>query len=383
MSSQTLENVASHQAHVYKSDRLYSLDALRGFDMFWIMGAATLIWEWQKIHPDNTLLTFLRDQTAHAEWHGFTFFDLIFPLFLFISGVAAPYSLGKKLEKGVAKNKLLVTVIKRSLLLVLLGIVYNNGLAIKPIEEYRFASVLGRIGIGYMFACIIYLYANKTYQIIWCAGILIAYWLLLKFTSAPGYAAGDLTMEGNFASYMDKTFMPGYLYLGVHDPEGFFSSIPAISTGLFGILTGDYLKNNIKDPKPQKALLMLIAGILLILIAQIWNLDFPVNKNLWSSSFACQAAGISLLFFSLFYYIIDVMGFQKWAFFFKVIGMNSIFIYMSGIIINWDHATRGLFGWFISIFKEPTSFVIGAACIILVKWLALYYMYKKKIFIKV
>lgn len=365
------------------SSRLYSLDALRGFDMFWIMGAATVIWEWQKINPDNAVLTFLKDQMTHADWHGFRFFDLIFPLFLFISGVAAPYSLRKKLEKGVAKNKLLFTVIKRSLLLILLGVIYNNGIAIKPIEEYRFASVLGRIGIGYMFACIIYLYASKKFQIIWSVGILIFYWLLLKFTSAPGFPPGDLSMEGNFASYMDKRFMPGYLYLGVHDPEGFFSSIPAISTGLFGIFTGDYLKNNLKDSMPRKAISMLIAGVALTIVSLIWNLDFPINKNLWTSSFTCLAAGISLVLLSVFYYIIDVHGYQKWAFFFKVIGMNSIFIYMSGIIINWDHATKGLLGWFISLFNEPVNVIIGAACVIVIKWLALYYMYKKKIFIRV
>lgn len=381
MASPTQQSVTSTE--IKRSDRLYSLDALRGFDMFWIMGAATFFWEWQKLSPDSAVLTFLKEQTTHAAWHGFTLFDLIFPLFLFISGVAAPYSLGKKIEKGVPRKKLLYSVIKRSLLLVLLGMIYNNGLVWKPLEEYRFASVLGRIGIGYMFACIIYLYASRRFQIIWSVGILVFYWLLLKFTSAPGFPRGDMSMEGNFASYFDRLFLPGKLYEGIHEPEGLLSSIPAISTGLFGILTGDYLKNNAQHTKARKALILFIAGVVLIVIAQIWNLDFPINKNLWTSSFTCQAAGLSLVFLSLFYYIIDVLGYQKWAFFFKVIGMNSIFIYMSGYLIAWDHATRTLFTWFVSLFSEGNQQVLWAACVIIVKWLALYYMYKKKIFLRV
>src|SRR5204862_820613 len=133
------------------------------------------------------------------------------------------------------KRQLLLRVIKRGLILVLLGLIYNNGLQLRPIADIRFSSVLGRIGIAYMLANIIYLYAKESMQIIWSFGLLIGYWLILKFTSAPGFAMGDLTMEGNFASYVDRSILPGKLSLKIHDTVGFFNNIPAISTALAGI----------------------------------------------------------------------------------------------------------------------------------------------------
>ena len=138
--------------------------------------------------------------------------------------------------------------------------------------------------------------------------------------------------------------MPGKLYLGNHDPEGLASSIPAISTGVLGILVGSYIKNNASSDT-HKCLKLAIIGIVFILISLIWNLDFPINKNLWSSSFVMLTGGLSILLFSLFYYIIDVKGYRKWAYFFKIIGVNSILIYISDIFIDWQYATQGLFGW--------------------------------------
>ncbi|NUO01923.1 MAG: DUF5009 domain-containing protein [Saprospiraceae bacterium] len=166
--------------------RLASLDALRGFDMLWIIGVDELFYELAKV-SDNSFFGFMAAQLNHPAWHGFSAYDVIFPLFLFIAGVATPYSTGKQLENGVEKQKLLLRVIKRGLLLVLLGVIYNNGLNLMPVEKIRFASVLGRIGLAWMFANIIYLYAGKKAQIGWFAGFLIGYWLLLKFNAAPGY----------------------------------------------------------------------------------------------------------------------------------------------------------------------------------------------------
>ncbi len=208
------------------------------------------------------------------------------------------------------------------------------GLHIKPIADIRFGSVLGRIGIAYMFANIIFIYGKRSTQIIWFWALIIGYWLLLKFTSAPGFLMGDLTMEGNFASYVDRSILPGKLYLGIHDPEGLMSTIPAISTGLLGILAGTFLKTS-PHKGSRKAFWLAVTGTAFILLALLWNLNFPINKNLWTSSFVCLVGGISLLLLSLFYYVIDVLGYKKWAFFFKVIGMNSILIYLSGHFINW------------------------------------------------
>lgn len=364
-----------------KPQRLYSLDALRGFDMFWIMGAEEIFHGLAKA-TGSPFWNTISIQFTHPDWNGFHFYDLIFPLFLFIAGVATPYSVGRELEKGKSKKQVVWRVVKRGLILVLLGIIYNNGLKIIPFSEIRFASVLGRIGLAYMFANIIYIYTKQRGQVIWFFSILIGYWLLLKFTSAPGFPMGDLTMEGNFASYFDRLLLPGKLYLGIHDPEGITSTIPAISTGLLGILAGNLLKSSPLKPK-YKAYRLAVAGIVSLILAQIWNLDFPINKNLWTSSFVLNVGGISLLLLALFYFIIDVLGYKKWAFFFKVIGMNSILIYMSGGFIDWAYSTNSFFQWLGQLVGDPFNVVIMAFCFVGIKWLFLYFMYKQKIFLRV
>lgn len=367
--------------NVRHANRLYSLDALRGFDMFWIMGAEEIVHALSEATGSSFWKGF-SNQLTHPAWNGFHFYDLIFPLFLFLAGVATPYSVGRELENGKPKKQLLWRVVRRGLTLVVLGVIYNNGLEIRPLSEIRFGSVLGRIGIAYMFANIIYLYTRERMQIIWFGGLLIGYWLLLKFTSAPGFPMGDLTMEGNFASYIDRHLIPGKLYLGIHDPEGLVSAIPAIATGLLGILTGRYIRNNPVNPA-RKAMTMAIAGVISIALAQLWNLDFPINKNLWTSSFVLQVGGWSLLLLSLFYWVIDVLGYKKWAFFFKVIGMNSILIYMSGRFIDWEYSTKAFLGWLGQLFHDPYTLVVMAICYVFVKWAFLYFMYMQKIFLRV
>jgi predicted acyltransferase len=365
------------------SQRLYSLDALRGFDMFWIMGGEEIVHTMYKATGStSSFWGEFSNQLTHPAWNGFHAYDLIFPLFLFMAGVATPYSVGRELEKGKSRKDLLWRVIKRGLILVLLGIIANNGLKIMPISEVRFGSVLGRIGLAYMFANIIYLYSKTRAQIIWFWALIIGYWLLLKFTSAPGFAPGDLTMEGNFASYVDRTIMPGKLYLGIHDPEGIMSTIPAISTGLLGILTGNFLKSN-PMTQTKKVGAMAITGIIFLLLAQLWNLDFPINKNLWTSSFVLNVGGYSLLLLAIFYYIIDVRGYKKWSFFFRIIGMNSILIYMSGHFIDWGYSTDTLLGWVGQLIGNPFNIVAMAICYVFVEWLFLYFMYKKKVFLRV
>ena len=363
------------------SPRLYSLDALRGFDMFWIMGAEEIFHGLAKT-TGSTFWGTIANQFTHPAWNGFHFYDLIFPLFLFMAGVATPYSVGRELEKGKTRQQLLWRVIKRGLILVILGIIYNNGLEIRPISEIRFPSVLGRIGLAYMFANIIYLYAKQRGQIIWFCALLIGYWLLLKFNSAPGFPRGDLTMEGNFASYLDRSIIPGRLYLGIHDPEGLVSTIPAICTGLLGIFAGNYLKNSPLQ-KHTRALRLAIAGIISLALALIWNLVFPINKNLWTSSFVLLTGSLSLLLLALFYFIIDVLEYKRWAFFFRIIGMNSILIYMSGRFIDWNYTTNGFFKWLGQLIGDPYNVVILVFCYLAVKWVFLYFLYKKRVFLRV
>jgi predicted acyltransferase len=368
--------------------RLYSLDALRGFDMFWIMGAEEIFHGMARA-TSAPFWNALSLQFTHPDWNGFHAYDMIFPLFLFMAGVSTPFSVGRELEKGTSRELLLWRVIKRAFILVLLGIIANNGLKIQPIADIRFASVLGRIGIAYMFANIIFLYAKEWAQLAWFCFFLVGYYLLLKFTSAPGFHPGDLTPQGNFASYVDRTILPGHLYVpypgtktNMHDPEGLFSTIPAISTGLLGIMAGSLLKKTGLE-KGKKALRLAVAGIIFVLLAQVWNLDFPINKNLWSSSFVLQAGGISLLLMAVFYYIIDVLGYKKWAFFFKVVGMNSILIYLSGHFIRWSFTNNGFFQWLGQLIGNPYNVVAMAITFVLIKWVFLYYLYQKKTFLRV
>ncbi len=365
----------------FPSQRLYSLDALRGFDMFWIMGAEEIAHGLAKA-TGAPFWEAISNELTHPAWNGFHFYDLIFPLFLFMAGVATPYSIGRALEKGKSKQQLLIHIVKRGLVLVLLGIIVNNGLVIRPLSEIRFPSVLGRIGLAYMFANIIYLYTRQTAQIIWFCSLLIGYWLLLRFNSAPGFPMGDFTMEGNFASYIDRMIIPGKLYLGIHDPEGLVSTIPAIGTALLGIYAGNLLKNSPLTMQ-RKALQLAVMGVLFLIGAQIWNLVFPINKNLWTSSFVLHTGGWSLLLLSLFYFIIDVKGYQKWSFFFAVIGMNSILIYMSGRFINWGYTNKAIFGWLGQIVGDPYNLVVMAVTYIMVKWMFLYFMYQKNVFLRV
>jgi len=361
--------------------RLRSIDALRGFDMFWIMGIGSVIIQIAAIEQ-TPFWTNLALQFEHPYWDGFTLWDMIFPLFMFLSGISSPFSIDKQLEKGRSREQILWKVIKRGLILILLGIIYNTkGIELRPLSEYRYASVLGKIGASYVFANIIYLYAKPKTQLVWYWLLLIGYWLLLKFTSAPGYPPGNLTEAGNFASYFDRMVLPGKLSRGIHDTVGLLCTITGVTTTLLGVITGNFLKKYPITPI-KKVMWFSIAGVGLILLALVWNLDFPINKNLWSSSFTVLTGGVSLLLFALFYYVIDIKGYYKWSFFFRVIGMNSIFIYVSPVFISYSYISKGLFRWVGQLAGNYEVPVMGL-CTVLVSWLVLYFLYKKKIFIKI
>jgi predicted acyltransferase len=363
------------------TQRLYSLDALRGFDMFWIIGGDRLVRSLGEATGSPFWIAF-GEQLEHPYWNGFTAYDLIFPLFMFVAGVSVPYSIGRALEKGKSKSQIMWRVLTRGLILIVLGMVYNNGIEITPLDRFRFPSVLGKIGASYIFANIIYLYAGKRSRVLWYAGLLICYWLLLKFTSAPGFPAGDLTEPGNFMSYFDRTVLPGKLSRNIHDTVGLLNLITGTCTILAGIITGVYLKNS-NDFPAKKVLWFLISGVGCIGLALLWNIDFPINKNLWSSSFVLLTTGLSLLLLAIFYFIIDVQGYKRWTLFFRVIGMNSILIYLSWRFINWDYTAKAFFTWLLQVVGKPYDAAVLAACAIIIEWLFLYFLYRKKVFLKV
>lgn len=366
-----------------KQERLVSLDALRGFDMFWIAGGEWLI-ATLAAYTSWPLFIWAHEQMDHVAWNGFHFYDMIFPLFLFIAGVSMPFSLGKRQQRGDSRRSIYQHLFTRLFLLVLLGAIYN-GLLRFDFEHQRYASVLARIGFGWFFAAIIFLNTKPKGQVIWFAGILLGYWAIMKLIPVPGIGAGVLTQEGSLAGYIDRMLCPGVLYLGNHDPEGILSTIPAVATALLGALTGQFLSGRIKKMKPlHTGLVILAAGVICLAVGRVWDVVFPINKNLWTSSFVLYAGGWSLVLLSIFYLIIDVWGFKKWAFPFVVIGLNSITVYMlnSGIL-SFDQMGRYFFSGFASLFSPAFQPVIISSAAVLCMWLVLYVLYRHKIFLKV
>lgn len=364
-------------------NRLHSLDALRGFDMFWIMGGDFIIHALAKA-TGLSFFILLSQQMEHVEWNGFVFYDMIFPLFLFIAGVSMPFSLSKRMERGDTKKALYITIIRRTLILIFFGCIYN-GLLRFNWETMRYASVLARIGLAWGFASIIFMNTKLRGQIIWCLSILVGYWAAMMLIPVPGYGAGVLTVDGSLAGYIDRLLVPGRLYLEVHDPEGIVSLFPAISTALLGVIAGHILRSSHeKLTKTKKAGLLAVIGISLVIVGNIWGLFFPVNKNLWTSSFVFVAGGWSYILLALFYFVIDVLSFKKWAFPFTVIGLNSITIYMCwGGLINFRSTSQYLFSGLIKLFAEPAQHVLTGIGATFIAWLFLYFLYKKKIFLKI
>lgn len=283
------------------------------------------------------------------------------------------------------KRKIYASMLRRALTLVILGFVVNGILKFNGLENTRFASVLGRIGTAWFFAGIIYLNFNLRGQIIWLAAILLGYWAAMMWIPVPGYGAGVLTMEGSLESYIDRLLLPGRLHDKIHDPEGILSTIPAIGTALLGILTGSFLRiGEEKFSMYKKALTLIVTGLILLTVGWAWGLVFPINKRLWTSSFVLYVAGWSLILFSFFYFVIDVLKLKKWAFPFIIIGSNSILIYLcSEGLIDFYSTADFVFGGLVSkagILWQP---VFAAISVTLVQLVFLYFLYKKKIFLRV
>ena len=364
--------------------RLQSLDALRGFDMFFIMGGATLIAAIATFWP-NDFTMWLAEQMDHVKWDGLAHHDTIFPLFLFIAGISFPFSLEKQRFQGKTEGQIYKKIIRRGLTLVLLGIIYNGFLGYWDFANARYASVLARIGLAWMFGALIFMNTKWKTRVVIVAVILVGYWLVSAFVGAPDHPGADpLTREGCLAGYIDRILLPGKIYYGDYDPEGIFSTIPAIATALLGMFTGEWIKYDKEGLTPaKKTLYMVYAGIAFLVIGLIWNTFYPANKMLWSSTFVVLVAAYSVLMFALFYYIIDVKNHRGWILFFVVIGMNSITIYLAQHFINFQYISNRVFGGLIGMTPETVQPFLNAAGYVAMCWLFLYFLYKKKVFLKV
>ena len=267
----------------------------------------------------------------HADWNGLTLADIFFPFFLFILGAAIPYSLGRKLEHTESKKKLVPRIVRRTIILFALG-VFINGFPFFNLSTLRIMGVLQRIALCYLVASAIYLKLNRRKQIIATLLFMVLYWILMTVVPVPGYGSGVLDKNGSLAAYVDRLLLPGHLYAGTWDPEGFLSTIPALATTMLGLLAAEHLRTN-RTPKNKSTTLFLL-GAILIATGALWNLSFPINKNLWTSSFVALTAGMAFIIFDLCYYMFDFKKHMFWAKPFIIFGLNSIVAYVSTEIMN-------------------------------------------------
>ncbi len=360
-------------------ERLLSLDALRGFDMFWITGGSYLVTVLAKYTGANWLNPVV-EQMEHVPWAGFHFYDLIFPLFMFISGVAIPFALVSKLEKKVPKDQLAKKVLKRALTLVFLGLIYN-GVFSNGFENPRFASVLAQIGLGYFGAAMIVIYTKSfKSRLYWLGGILLGIAFIQLLIPVPGFGAGVLTPEGCINGYIDRMLLPGRLHGKIFDPEGLLCIVSAVTVTLMGSVAGHFLRD--KTTNDSKKLKTLFAvGASAIIVALLLSTFYPLIKACWTSSFNLLTGGIGFILMASFYYIIDVKGWKKWSFFFRVIGMNSIFIYLLTDMVDVGGISKYLFGW--TVLWGDFGLLFNVVGSIMLVWSLMYYMYKKGIFLRV
>ncbi len=364
------------------SKRLVSIDALRGFDMLMICGADAFFRQWHG-KTDFAWVDLLSQQFEHPAWFGFTFYDFIFPLFLFIAGVSIPFSMNKGLEQGISKNELYKKAFIRMLILIGLGMLDKN--APFPFFDWphiRLGSVLGRIGLTGFITIVLYLNFNSIKRLYMIGGILLFYYACLMWIPVPGYGAGDLSFEGNLVGWIDRTFLPGRLLQGTYDELGIFTQLPALCLTLLGAFTGDILRNHsLTDGK--KFMRLLIVSAICIVMGLIWSLHFPISKHLWSSSFILLTGGMSVGLMAVFYGVIDILNVKKWSFFFVVIGMNSLAIYMLYRFVNFRYTSRMLFeGLYINL-DEKWHGVFETFGAVALVWILLYFLYKRKIFFKI
>jgi predicted acyltransferase len=362
--------------------RLLSLDAFRGLTI----AAMILVnnpGSWEHVYPP----------LAHAAWHGWTPTDLIFPFFLFIVGVSMTFSFARRLAES-DRPHLYRQILRRSLIIFGLGLL----LAAFPdfdLANLRFVGVLPRIAVVYLATSLIVLNLSRRAQLWVFTGLLLGYWALMKLVSVPGFGAGVLTPEGNLAGWIDHLVLPGRLYQGTWDPEGLLSTLPAIATALSGVFTGDWIRSG-RD-RFEIAGGMFAAGWLTILAGLLWSLWFPINKNLWTSSYVLFTSGAALEALALCYWLIDIRGYRRWAQPAVVFGVNAIAVFvLSGLVsrlliriqVPADPESITLKQWLYETCFASWASPVGASLAFAIAYLILWWilmalLYRRRIFIRI
>jgi predicted acyltransferase len=369
------------------SGRLLSLDFFRGTTIL-AMILVNNPGSWSNVYAP----------LLHAKWHGWTFTDLIFPFFLFIVGVAIVYAFSKRVSSGAPKLDLYKKIIRRTLILFGLGL-FLSGFPYFDLSTIRIMGVLQRIALCYLFASIIFLHTSWKGQLGWAIGLMLAYWAMMEWIPVPGVGAGMYDKGANFAAYIDNMFLEGHMWSvsKTWDPEGLISTLPAISTTLLGVLTGHWMRS--EKSQTEKTLGLFISGNFLMFIASIWAWVLPINKSIWTSSYTLMMGGLALICLGFSYYFIDVRGgSKKWLKPSLVYGTNAITVFvLSGIFAKLlylitftqaDGSAISLKGWiyqnlYASWLSDINASLGFAITFIIIMYLLMLILYKKKIFIKI
>ena len=340
---------------------------------------------------------------AHAEWNGWTPADFIFPAFLFLVGVSVVFSFAKRRERGVSRRRILLHVFIRSLLLIAIGLLVNASPFIGvDFHALRFEGVTQRIALCYFAAAILELWSDRRGQIIAIVACLFGYWALLRFVPVPGLGVPGrdipfMDPNQNLAAWLDRKLFMGHLFDGTRDPEGILSTIPAVATTLLGVLTGHWLRS--QKTSATKAIVMLLAGICGLVAGEVWNIWFPINKNLWTSSFAVFSGGFALVFLAFLYWVLEIKRWRgAWTMPILVFGMNAIagfvadsFVYGPGYTFTVKHADGTTLSWhevaqakLVSLgASPPNASLIYSLGAVLFCWILLWLLWRKRIFLKV
>ena len=359
------------------ADRLTSVDALRGLTMFFIIGGEGIFNSLFQIWP-NSLTEALSKKMENAGWEGFYFYDQIFPLFLFLVGLLIPTAILGNKQKGKTNSEIFFHISKRTGILILLGLA-NYGLLRFDWAEMRWSSVLGRIGICYFFASLLVLHTSWRTQVVVITAILVGYWAAVQFIPVPGYGPGVLTPEGCLTTWLDQKIIPGTLGLGIYDRQGILSTFTALASTMIGALAGYWLKSG-RNGK-QKTAGFIAAGIIFLAAGWIWGQSFFISRNVWTSSFVLYTSGWSLLAMAIFYWIIEVKSLKKWSYFFVVIGTNAVTIWVGQRFIDFKFTSDAIFLGMSKYFGILQPLVL-AVCLVGLKWLFLWYLYSRRIFLK-
>lgn len=361
--------------------RLVSLDAFRGATMALMVLVNS---------PGDGAHTYA--PLEHAEWHGWTPTDMVFPSFMWIVGVALTLSLARRVAQGVPRSWLLLQACRRAAILYLLGIVVYMYPNFDPSTQ-RLLGVLQRIGICYLIAVVIYLTTGIRGQIAWIVGLLAGYWLLMALVPVPGYGAGHYDLTRNLAHYVDQVVLGRHNYEGATwDPEGIVSTIPAIATVLFGIMAGHILR--LKRALSGRVVVLLVTGLLLIAAGLVCNTWLPINKKLWTSSFALFMAGLDFTVFAVFLWLVDGRGYQRFTKPLVIMGMNAIAVYMASEIVEEILRAIRLPGgmtlrsWLFDTLFRPIASPYNASLLyaisyVLVMFLFAFWLYRRRWFLRV